>query len=44
VILNGGNRVIKQAVDYKIPLLSWSDANTLGVIGVKNGQYIFLVI
>jgi Tol biopolymer transport system component len=41
VILNGGNRVIKQAVDYKIPLLSWSDANTLGVIGVKNGQYIF---
>jgi Tol biopolymer transport system component len=41
VILNGGNRVIKQDVDYKIPLLSWSDANTLGVIGVKNGQYVF---
>jgi len=33
VILNGGNKVIKQAVDYSIPLLSWSDANTLGVIG-----------
>jgi hypothetical protein len=41
VILNGGNRVIKQTVDYRVPLLSWSDANTLGVIGVKKGQYIF---
>ncbi|GIL22641.1 MAG: hypothetical protein BroJett042_11540 [Bacteroidota bacterium] len=41
VILNGGNKVIKQSVDYNIPLLSWSDANTLGVIGVKNGQYVF---
>ncbi len=41
VILNGGNKVIKQTVDYSIPLLSWSDANTLGVIGVKNGQYVF---
>lgn len=41
VILNGGNKVIKQSVDYSIPLLSWSDANTLGVIGVKNGQYVF---
>lgn len=41
VILSGGNRVIKQTVDYRVPLLSWADANTLGVIGVKNGQYIF---
>jgi hypothetical protein len=41
VILNGGNRVIKQTVDYRVPLLSWSDANTLGVIGVDKGQYIF---
>ena len=41
VILSGGNRVIKQTVDYRVPLLSWSDATTLGVIGVKNGQYIF---
>ncbi|MFY8035955.1 MAG: translocation protein TolB, partial [Cyclobacteriaceae bacterium] len=40
-ILKGGNRVIKQTVDYRVPLLSWSDANTLGVIGVKKGQYIF---
>lgn len=41
VILNGGNKVIKQSVDYSIPLLSWSDANKLGVIGVKDGQYVF---
>lgn len=41
VILNGGNKAIRQTVDYNIPLLSWSDANTLGVIGVKNGQYVF---
>ena len=41
IILSGGNRVIKQTVDYRIPLLSWADANTLGVIGVRQGQYIF---
>jgi Periplasmic component of the Tol biopolymer transport system len=39
--LNGGNKVIKQDVDYRVPLISWADANTLGVMGVKNGQYIF---
>ncbi len=41
VILRGGNTVIKQTVDYRVPLLNWADANTLGVIGVKEGQYIF---
>jgi hypothetical protein len=41
VILNGGNKVIKQDVDFRVPLLSWADANTLGVIGTKNGQYVF---
>jgi Tol biopolymer transport system component len=40
-VLSGGNRVIKQDVDFRIPLISWADANTLGVIGVKNGAYIF---
>ena len=40
-ILTGGNRVIKQDVDYKIPLISWADANTLGVIGVRKGEYVF---
>lgn len=41
VILNAGNKVIKQDVDYRVPLISWADANTLGVIGVKNGQFVF---
>jgi hypothetical protein len=41
VILNGGNRVFKQDVDYTEPLIGWADNNTLGVIGIKNGQYIF---
>ena len=40
-ILTGGNKVIKQDVDYRIPLISWADANTLGVIGAKHGNYVF---
>jgi Tol biopolymer transport system component len=40
-ILSGGSKVIKQRVDYRLPLINWADANTLGVIGVKNGEYIF---
>lgn len=40
-ILSGGSKVINQRVDYRHPLISWSDATTLGVIGVKNGQYVF---
>ena len=40
-IINGGNRVIRQTVDFRIPLLSWADQNTLGVIGIKNGEFIF---
>jgi Tol biopolymer transport system component len=40
-ILSGGSKVIKQRVDYRHPLISWADANTLGVIGVKNGEYVF---
>lgn len=41
VILNGGNKVFRQAVDYHVPLISWSDSHTLGVVGVKDGKYIF---
>lgn len=41
VILSGGNKVIKQDVDFRVPLISWADPNTLGVIGVKHGAYIF---
>lgn len=40
-ILNGGNRAFKQTVDFRVPLLSWADQNTLGVIGIRNGDYIF---
>jgi hypothetical protein len=40
-ILTGGNKVIKQDVDYHLPLLSWADKNTLGVIGIKKGEYVF---
>jgi hypothetical protein len=40
-ILRGGTRVIGQRVDYNVPLIGWSDANTLGVVGVKHGDYWF---
>lgn len=40
-ILRGGNKVFKQDVDYRVPLISWADPNTLGVIGIKNGQHVF---
>ena len=40
-VINEGNKVINQKVDYRMPLISWSDANTLGVIAPKRGEYIF---
>ncbi len=40
-IISGGSKVINQRVDYRSPLISWADVNTLGVIGLKNGQYVF---
>jgi Tol biopolymer transport system component len=40
-ILSGGSKVIRQRVDYHLPVLSWADDHTLGVIGVKYGQYVF---
>lgn len=40
-ILTHGSKVIGQRVDYRLPILSWSDANTLGVIAVRNGEYTF---
>jgi len=40
-ILSGGTKVINQRVDYTHPLISWADVNTLGVIGVKKGEYVF---
>ncbi|MDL5050925.1 hypothetical protein QQ054_33535 [Oscillatoria amoena NRMC-F 0135] len=40
-ILTGGSRVIGQRVDNRLPIISWADANTLGVVAVKRGEYTF---
>jgi hypothetical protein len=40
-VISGGSKVIRQRVDDRLPLIAWADANTLGVIGVKNGEYVF---
>lgn len=40
-IISGGSKVLNQRIDYNLPLLSWADANTLGVIGLKYGEYVF---
>jgi Tol biopolymer transport system component len=40
-ILTQGSKVIGQQVDYRLPIIGWSDANTLGVIAVKQGNYTF---
>ncbi len=40
-ILTYGSKVISQEVDYRLPIIGWSDANTLGVIAVKQGNYTF---
>lgn len=41
VILSGGSKVINQRVDYKIPLIAWADATTLGVVAMKQGKFVF---
>lgn len=39
----GGYKVINQNVDLDVPLLSWSDNQTLGIVGHKRGQsYLWL--
>lgn len=40
-ILTHGSKVINQQVDYRLPIIGWSDANTLGVIAVSKGNYTF---
>jgi len=40
-ILTHGSKVINQEVDYRLPILGWSNANTLGVIAVSHGNYTF---
>jgi len=38
VILKGGYKVINQEPDKNIPLISWKDENTLGIINTKYGK------
>ncbi len=38
-VVKGGYKVINQEIDEEIPLLSWKDNNTLGVINVDKGEY-----
>ncbi|HMP98632.1 MAG TPA: translocation protein TolB [Cyclobacteriaceae bacterium] len=40
-ILRGGIRALNKQINYNIPLISWADENTLGVIGLKRGEYTF---
>ena len=38
-VVKGGYKVINQEIDEEIPLLSWKDNNTLGVVNVDKGDY-----
>lgn len=38
IILKGGYKVINQEPDKNIPLISWKDENTLGIINTKYGK------
>ena len=38
VILKGGYKVINQEPDKNIPLISWKDENTLGIINTRYGK------
>ena len=40
-VLSGGYKVINQDFDLTIPLINWSDDNTLGIINVVKGQTTF---
>ena len=40
-IISGGSKVLNQRIDYSLPLLSWADQNTLGVVGLRYGEYVF---
>jgi hypothetical protein len=39
--MSGGYKRYDQEVNYQMPLISWADENTLGVIGQKNNEVIF---
>lgn len=41
VALKGGYKVINQEVNNSLPVIDWSDDNTLGIINTKNGKLLF---
>ncbi len=43
-LLTGGYKVINQEIDEEIPLLSWKDNNTLGIINVEKGIYQLVMV
>jgi Tol biopolymer transport system component len=42
-VLKGGYRVIGQQIEYDLPILDWSDNNTLGIIHSKNSKLNFVL-
>ena len=42
-VLDGGYKVIDQAVNYEMPLIDWADDATLGIVYAKRGQYYFVL-
>lgn len=40
-VFDGGYKVINQQVDDQIPVIDWSDDNTLGIINQKKGKLYF---
>lgn len=41
-VLTGGYRMVNQDIDYKVPMISWIDNVTLGIVDVKYGIYEFV--
>lgn len=40
-VFDGGYKVINQAIDHQIPVIDWSDDNTLGIINRRKGKLYF---
>lgn len=38
VIMKGGYKLLNQEIDKNVPLISWKDENTLGIINTKYGR------
>jgi WD40 repeat protein len=40
-VLSGGQRVVNQLVDHTLPLVSWADNNTVGIVANRKGVLYF---